>query len=718
MTKQWWARVLVGRTAVTDPLAETDRPDPRFEIEWRGVIKARLLVMLAVLGLWVVGLEVRLFIIQIVDHQTYALAADRQHQDIKEVDSVRGDVRDRNGQLLAYSVESFDVLANPSIVKDASREAAELCRAFGDCSARDLAEITEKFSRKKMKELIIRTARDLTPDAALGVGALLRARAEAVKNKKETAITSLPAPHAVWLEHRSVRYYPKMTVAAHVVGFVKADGQGGAGIESRYDTRISGVKGRMLALVDGRTNDKMFTRVERMPVPGASMELTIDTRLQQIVERELAAAVLASGAQGGAAIIQDPMTGEILAEASYPSFNPNLPSQFSDEERRNRAVQNLYEPGSTFKIVTASAALNEHLYATTDLIDTNPGKISFGSRVIGEDKGRNHGVLSFEDVIVESSNVGAIKIGLRVGPERLMQYVKRFGFGQRLASDIAGENAGIVTPLAKLTDSAIASMSMGHQVGVTPIQMANAASVVANGGLLMEPHIVRAWIHDGVREEVAPKVLRRVIDPDTAATMTSVMEGVVTAKAGTGHEARLSRYQVAGKTGTAQKAERGGYSDTDYNVSFVGFVPSRKPVFTILVVVDSPTKGPKYGGRVAAPIFRRIAEAALEYAGVAPTINPTAPIIVASDRPLLQAPPRPESTPVVTRVGGRPVMPDVRGLTLREALRITTALGLTMTSDGDGVVVTQTPAPGEFLAESGRGAIQLRRTILRAGGDR
>jgi cell division protein FtsI/penicillin-binding protein 2 len=716
MTKQWWARVLVGRTAVADPLAETERPDARFELEWRGVIKGRLLVMLAVLAIWVIGLEVRLFIVQVVDHQAYAELANRQHQDVKDVDAIRGDVRDRNGQLLAYSVESFDVLANPSAVKDVKREAAELCRAFGDCSAADLAEITDKFSRKKMKELVVRTARDLTPDAAMGVRALLAARAEAVRNKKESAIAALPAPHAVWLEHRSVRYYPKMTVAAHVVGFVKADGQGGAGIESRYDTRISGVKGRMLALLDGRPNE-MLTRVERMPVPGASMELTIDTRLQQIVERELEAGVRASGAQGGAAIIQDPLTGEILAEASYPLFNPNSPSQFSDEERRNRAVQNLYEPGSTFKIVTASAALNEHVWSASDVIDTNPGTISFGSRVIHEDKGKNYHVLSFEDVIVKSSNVGVVKIGLRVGADRMMQYVKRFGFGQKIAADIAGENPGILTPLAKLTDSAIASMSMGHQVGVTPIQMASAASVVANGGLLMEPHIVRAWIHDGIREEVAPRVLRRVIEPETAATVTSIMESVVTSPFGTGHEARLTRYQVAGKTGTAEKAERGGYSKTDYNVSFVGFVPSRKPVFTILVVVDSPSVGPKYGGRVAAPIFRRIAEAALQYTGVAPTINPTAPVIVLSDRPLLQPPPRPE-TPVVTLVGGRPVMPDVRGLTLRDALRVTTALGLTMTSDGDGVVVTQTPAPGEFLAGFGRGAIQLRRTIIRAGGDR
>jgi membrane peptidoglycan carboxypeptidase len=261
-------------------------------------------------------------------------------------------------------------------------------------------------------------------------------------------------------------------------------------------------------------------------------------------------------------------------------------------------------------------------------------------------------------------------------------------------------------------------MSMGHQVGVTPMQMATAASIVANGGLLMEPHIVRAFLKDGRREEVLPRVVRRVIEPETALTMTTIMEGVVASPFGTGHQARLTRYQVAGKTGTAEKAEHGGYSKTDYNVSFVGFVPSRKPAFTILVLVDSPTIGSRYGGTVAAPIFRRIAEAALEYSGVAPTINPTAPVIVASDRHLLP-PPQPEAAPVITRVGGRPVMPDLRGMTLRDANRITTALGLSTVSEGDGVVVSQTPAAGEFLGESGRAALQLRRVSSRTpGGDR
>jgi membrane peptidoglycan carboxypeptidase len=268
---------------------------------------------------------------------------------------------------------------------------------------------------------------------------------------------------------------------------------------------------------------------------------------------------------------------------------------------------------------------------------------------------------------------------------------------------------------SNISDSSLASLSMGYEVSVTPIQMVTAAAAVANGGLLMEPHLVRAVIRDGRREVVAPKVVRRAITEETAATLTAIMEGVVESKDGTGNAARMVRYQVAGKTGTANKAEVHGYSKTDYNVSFVGFLPSRKPVYAILVVVDTPTIGPKYGGTVAAPIFHRIAEAALKYAGVAPTINPTAPVIVAGDRPLFQ-PSAPFQMPVPINVGGRTVMPDLRGMGLRDATRAASKLGLSMTSDGDGVVTAQTPEPGEFLPESGRGSLQLHRIVVKPNG--
>jgi cell division protein FtsI/penicillin-binding protein 2 len=400
--------------------------------------------------------------------------------------------------------------------------------------------------------------------------------------------------------------------------------------------------------------------------------------------------------------------------ANEPTFNPNAYRDFSETHQRNRAVQDLYEPGSTFKIVTASAAINENVLSPSTLIDTNPGFIRIGNRKpIPEDKGHNYGVLSFEDVIVKSSNVGAIKTGFQVGPERMMRYVRGFGFGQLLAPDFSGESKGLVTGDMP-GDSSLASISMGYEIGVTPIQVATAASVVANGGLLVQPHLLRAVIANGRRDVQAPNVLRRVIAPATAMTVTSIMEGVV--ERGTAKTAQLERYLVAGKTGTAKKAIVGGYSQTDYCVSFVGFVPSRDPVYTILVVVDRPTKMPKYGGVVAGPIFQRIAEAALQYAGVVPSIDPAPPIVVPAPRSVAPVPPRPAAPPVMTNISGVPVMPDLQGLTLRDALRLTNALGLRMTYDGDGVVVSQSPAAGTPVAPADRGAVQLRRAPTPAPG--
>jgi cell division protein FtsI/penicillin-binding protein 2 len=284
---------------------------------------------------------------------------------------------------------------------------------------------------------------------------------------------------------------------------------------------------------------RLATRVERAPVPGARLELTLDLAIQHIVERELRRGVLEHRAESGTAVVMNPMTGEILAMASYPTFDPNRPRQATDEDRRNRAVQDSYEPGSTFKIVTAAAALEHGIVKPSDLIDCSPGFISLPGRPPIPEAGRhNYGVISFEDVIVRSSNVGAIRVGLRTGAERLVDYVQRFGFGQRHLRDLAGGTPGIWNP-ADLNDSGVASVSMGYQIGVTPVQMAVAASAVANGGLLMRPRLVRAVDRTGEREVRQPEVLRRVIRPDTAATLTAIMEAVT--DRGTARTAQLDR---------------------------------------------------------------------------------------------------------------------------------------------------------------------------------
>ena len=704
MLKHWMARATLGRIAVGATLEPSDRPDSGFEATWRRDMKSRLLVALGLILLWGAGLEARLVFLQVIAHEDFVRRARDQQQQVFEPEPARGDILDRNGEMLAYSVESNRVIADPSQVRDSVKDAAEICAALGDCTAKEQSALAENL-KGTGKYLNVRSPRFVSPAASIRLRALIEARKTA------------KLPVVVQLIAESRRYYPKRDLASHILGFVGDKGHGAEGIEAKYDKVIAGEKGRVFVQVDGRQGGReISTRVERAPTAGGNLELTIDLRLQHIAERELRNAVTAVNAAGGSVVIMEPFTGEILAEASYPTFNPNAYWEEPDEARRNRVVTDTYEPGSTFKIVTASAALNEGIYKTSDLIDTSPGVIKLpGRKPINEAKGHNYGVLSFEDVLIKSSNIGAIRIGQRVGADRLMQYVRRFGFGEILAPDFSGQSRGQVVRSANVDESALASMSMGYQIGVTPLQVAAAASVVANGGLLLEPHIVRAVTRDGRRETVEPKVLRRVISPETALTMTALMEGV--AERGTAKAAALARYRVAGKTGTAAKVINNRYSETDYNVSFVGFVPSRQPALTILVVIDTPRKGPAYGGTVAAPVFKRIAEAALQQVGVAPSINPVPPIITTSHRILPDAPSR-SGLPVITQIGGRPVMPDIRGLSLRDALRVANSIGLSMTAEGNGVVVAQSPEPGEFVEAGGTGMLRLRRQLVADGGVR
>jgi cell division protein FtsI (penicillin-binding protein 3) len=413
----------------------------------------------------------------------------------------------------------------------------------------------------------------------------------------------------------------------------------------------------------------------------------------------------------------DPHTGEILAMANEPTFNPNEYRDFSDSDRRNRAVQDLYEPGSTFKVVTASAAIEEKVLPIDALIDTNPGSIKIdGSRVVTEASHHNYGLLSFGDVIVRSSNVGAIKIGFKIGTERLSDYVQRFGFGHQVSPDFPAENAGIVWERTKWTNSALASVSMGYQVGVTPLQMAAAISSVANGGQYVEPRVVRAAYSDNRRYEVKPKVLRRTISADTAASLTGIMEGVVDRGTAKGF-AEIPGYTVAGKTGTANTLVNGHYSNSTY-ASFVGFVPSRDPKITVLVMLNSP-KGPAghFGGPVSGPIFKRIAEATLRYLGVAPTIDPAPPVLVARhDDEVVESEGPAQESPIVNVLVEAPegTVPDVRGLSARDAMRKLAKAGLSAQMTGDGFVVSQDPAPGEPIENHRVCKVTLERVVFHA----
>ena len=655
---------------------------------WRTTLKRRLAVAAGAFLIWSVAIEARLVYFQVVEHESLIAAAERQQSRTVAAPAKRGEILDRQGRLLAYSVDADTVYAVPSEISDARLAAGALCGALADCTRRDRDTLEERL---RSKRYFVYVRRQATPEQARRIAAL---DLEGVGFMKENR-----------------RYYPNKDLAAHLLGYVGLDSDGLGGIEARYDELIRGKPGKVLIQTDARRH--AFSRVELPPTSGASLELTIDQYLQYIAERELRAGVEWAGAEGGSAVVMDPVTGEILALANYPTFNPNAYGAFKEDTRRNRAIQDLYEPGSTFKIVTASAALEEKAIRPADPIDVSAGQIRFGSRVINDD--HRYGVLSFEDVIVKSSNVGAIKVGLRVGPETMSAYVKRFGFGRPMSPDFRGESPGIVWSPARLNDSALASVSMGYQVGVTPLQMAAAVSSVANGGELIEPRVVRAVIKDGVRMPVPRKVLGRTISAATAKQLTTIMEAVV--ERGTAKSAKIAGYTIAGKTGTASKVVNGAYSRSDYNVSFIGFVPSQDPVYTIIVVVDSPHAPgvPRYGGTVAAPIFQRIAGAALRHRGVPPSINPAPPVLVARhDEAQEQTLSRRRDEPAIVSVaattgGADSVLPDLAGMSARDAVRILAKLGMTARLHGAGVVVQQRPAAGSPVDDGDAATLWLER---------
>ena len=659
---------------------------------WRTTLKRRLVVAAVGLFVWSAAIEARLVYLQIFRHADLVARAERQQLRTVAASGKRGEILDRQRHVLAYSVDADSIYAVPTEIADAMQAAASLCGALGDCSSADRLALGERIRRGRA---FVYVRRQVTPDQARRVADL---QLEGIGFMKENR-----------------RFYPNKELAAHVLGYVGLDNAGLAGVEATYDNLINGHAGTVLIQTDAKRH--AFSRVERPSTTGADLELTIDEYLQHIAERELQAGVEWAGAEGGAAVVMDPYTGEILALANYPTFNPNVYRSFGDDNRRNRAIQDLYEPGSTFKIVTASAALEQKLLKPTDMVDTNPGVIRFGSRVVDEDKHHNYGVLSFTDVIVRSSNVGAIKIGLRVGSERLGLYARRFGFGHPTSPDFPSESPGILWDPVKQSESALASMAMGYQVGVTPLQMASAVSSVANGGELVQPRVVRAVIRDGARRPVPRKVLGRAIDRATAADVTAIMEAVV--ERGTGRSAEIDGFTIAGKTGTAQKVVNGRYSNTDYNVSFVGFVPSRKPVFTIVVVVDSPHKVPPYGATVAAPIFKRIATAAMRQYGVPPSINPAPALLVARREPEGMHE-QPTSTAgiapnIVTVDGGthaaQSLVPDLRGLSARDALRTLSRLGMSARLNGTGIVVRQLPEAGAPIDRDTSSTLWLERQL-------
>ena len=651
---------------------------------WREILHSRVRLAACVMVLWGVVIGGRLVQLQVIDHDFYVQRAGDQRERAIETPARRGELLDRDGRVLAWDVAADTVIAEPRKVGDAAETARRLCGVMS-CTADRQDRLESILGRDSAFAYV---ERQVSPRVA-----------ERIRELDLDGIDFLK-------ENR--RYYPSGRLAAHLLGHAGVDNQGLHGLESLYEETLAGEPGRILVQRDAQR--QAFSRVERRPTAGVSLELSIDSFVQHVAERELRAAVREHDADGGSVVVLDPRTGDILALANEPTFNPNAWRGASADARRNRATQDVYEPGSTFKIVTASAALEEQVVRPGDVIDVSPGVIYFGGRPIRDF--RNYGALTFADVIVKSSNVGTSQIGVALGVDRLNRYVRRFGFGQTSARDFPGESRGIVHDLSRLREGELARVAMGYTVSVTPLQMAVAMNAVANRGELLAPRLVRAELRDGVREEVPVRVVRRAIKARTAATLTRIMEDVVAR--GTARAARIPGYSVAGKTGTAEKLlPGGGYSWTDHVASFAGFVPSTRPELTALVVIDGVAG---FGGAVAAPVFRRIGEAVLPHLGVAPDLDAA---------PTLLVPPDPAPLPGVRSVLARAdewsgparpgVMPDLHGLGARAALAVATDMGLSTRISGRGVVVRQAPAAGDAIAPGQTLVLTLERRRAEAG---
>jgi cell division protein FtsI (penicillin-binding protein 3) len=547
---------------------------------------ARLYLLGAMLLFWCFAICGRLVYLQVFRYGSFAKQAEHQQQREIPLSAKRGVIYDRAGHELAMSVLVDSAFAVPTEVKDLPTAVSLITRITGE----DHNVVLADCRNHKTFCWVARKGDDET--------------IERIKSLNLQGIHFQKEPK---------RFYPARDLAAQVVGTVGMEDSGQSGIEHAFDDDLRGRAGRMLISVDARR--QWFSDVEKQPEPGQSLVLTIDKNIQYIAEKELDQAIHDTQAIAGTVIVENPHTGEILALANRPTFNPNLRRQITPAALTNRAVSYVYEPGSTFKLVTISAALEEKLTNPDEVFDCQMGSIVYNGMRIRDSK--PHGLLPVWGVLSESSDVGSIKIALRLGEDRFYKYIRAFGFGQPTGIELPGETRGLTKPVSRWSKVSIAAISMGQEIGISPIQLAGLVSTFANDGVWVAPRIVARKVEPNSApqlETVAfrPAALRRVISSYTAAQMRAMMQKVVLE--GTGRKALLEGYTSAGKTGTAQKVDpaTGAYSKTKYIGSFAGFAPLNDPQIVVAVILDSAV-GLHQGGQVAAPVFRRVAQQVLEH---------------------------------------------------------------------------------------------------------
>jgi cell division protein FtsI (penicillin-binding protein 3) len=573
--------------------------------------------------LWALAIAARLFWLQVVRHQEFVERAQRQQQRTFEVAPRRGVLYDRNLRELAMTVQVDSIYASPTEIDD-KQTAAHALAALVHTDPEDAQTTEEQIAgRLTSGHNFAWVARRVTPEVAAAVKELIKSG----------------TLKGIYLQKEFQRFYPDNEIAAQVLGYVGADDNGLGGLEQKFEAQLHGVPGRMFTAMDARR--KVMGSSEREPEPGQNLVLTIDENIQFLAERALDHAMQRTQAASGTVVVQDVHTGQVLALAIRPTFNPNFSRRTTPELLRNHAVSDVYEPGSTFKLVTYSAALEQHVASPDDMIDCQGGQITLAGRVIHDDKSdRGLGKVTVTQALAKSSDVAAVKLALKVGQDGFYRYIRDFGFGARSGTELPGETRGLLRPVSRWGSSSIGSIAIGQEIAVTPLQLVSMVSTIANGGVYLPPHVLmpgqvevtaNSQVNAAQRAAVAlqatpfkpggdlpnplPTGAHRVLSTLTAAQMRKMMESVVLY--GTGKEAQLNGYSSGGKTGTAQKIDpaTGLYSKTMHIASFAGIAPVNNPVIAVAVIIDSP-KGDYYGASVSAPVFAEVAQQILEYLGV------------------------------------------------------------------------------------------------------
>lgn len=660
-------------------------------------VRTRIYLVSAVFLAFFALVFARAFELQVLKGAELKEMAASQHERTLTVQSRRGDIYDRRGRALAVSLEVDSVYAQPSRVDSPAEAARTLAGALG--------------VKRHEVERALATSRNFV---------WLKRQVDLGPDEREK-IKAIPGVDTV---KESRRYYPNRTLASNIIGFTGVDSDGLEGLELHYDNVLRGATRKIAGQRDAAGNRLLFEDVDKkVPLEGMQVELTVDKTVQYIAEKALERKVGETGAKGGVAVVMDPFTGEVLASAVRPTFDPNDYKRYSPSDWRNRSVTDVYEPGSIFKLFMISAALEEDVVEPGEIIYCENGRYRVADRVFHDTK--RHGWLTVPQIIKYSSNIGSAKIGERVGPERLYRYLRSFGFGEKTGVDLPGESRGMLRHYSRWSAVTVDTVSFGQGVSATAMQLVTALSSIANGGYLMKPFVVKS-VKDpdgGVISESHPVVVRRVISQATARRMTEVLTGV-TREGGTGTQAAIPGFEVAGKTATAQKPDLkgGGYKDDAYVSSFFGYVPARNPRLAILVSIDEPAGDDYHGGQVAGPVFREIASQTLAYMGLYPAqdgprdvpstassagfAEPAGTFVRASAERII---PAGQTGPVDSADEAGPgVVPDFTGQTMREVLREASALSLEVEPVGSGRAARQKPRAGRSPGEGGRVTVWFR----------